>query len=132
MNASERRQRREAPLYGPFSPDLLPDIYAVQACLLLIRCQNCGTEFKVSMSFGRYDIRLKRARSSLKDRIISNEIHYGDPPNMHCCPAGPTMNSVPLRVLEFWMFGDRARASKWKRVPDLEREIKCDWADEEP
>jgi len=65
------------PRYGPFSPDLLPDIYAVQACLLLIRCQNCGTEFKVSMSFGRYDIRLKRARASLKDRIVSNEIHYG-------------------------------------------------------
>ena len=80
------------------------------------------------MSFGRHDILRKRARASLKELIISNEIHYGDPPDMHCCPAGPTMNSVPIRVLEFWLYGDKAM--KWTRVPDLEREIKCGWDDE--
>ena len=39
---------------------------------------------------------------TLSERIRDMTIAYGDPPNIGCCPAGPTMNSVPRRVLEYW------------------------------
>lgn len=115
------------PRYGAFHPSALPDIYAREACLLLIRCQNCGTEFQVGMSWSQSDAVLRK-QPSLRSLIESGEIHYGDPPNMHCCPSGPTMNSVPVRVLEFWESDCRAD-NWWLRVKGspLECEIKCDW-----
>ena len=47
------------------------------------------------------------------------ELHYGDPPNVGCCPAGRTMTCIDLRVLQFWA---RER-SKWERCPELEIEL---------
>ena len=44
--------------------------------------------------------------------------HYGDPPNMGCCPAGPTMNCEDIKILEFWEMVDM----RWVRVPELEIE----------
>lgn len=40
--------------------------------------------------------------SSLKDLIQRKEIYYGDPPNIGCCPSGPTMNSIPVKIVEYW------------------------------
>jgi hypothetical protein len=58
-----------------------------------------------------------RTRASLSEEIAF--IHYGDPPNSGCCPAGATMNCIDLRVLQFW-----ARAgSTWVRSPELEIEL---------
>lgn len=37
------------------------------------------------------------------------------------------MNSEPVRVLEFW----HRPGMGWQRDPELEREIKCDWMDDE-
>lgn len=112
------------PRYCPFTPDATADIYAIEAVLLLIACQDCGHEFRVCMTTGSIDVFLGRRSCSLADDITSDEIHYGDPPNAGCCPAGPTMNSIPRRVLEFW---ERPRID-WVRRPDLEREIACEWA----
>jgi hypothetical protein len=35
------------------------------------------------------------------------------------------MNSVPIRVLEFW----RKERGDWERVPAFEVESACEWAD---
>jgi hypothetical protein len=108
------------PRYCEFAPDETGDIYAREAVLLEIACQDCGTRFKVCMTTPPYT-----QRPSLADLVRDDEVHYGDPPNAGCCAAGPTMNSVPLRVLEFW---DRTVGLDWQRIPDLQREIECEWA----
>jgi hypothetical protein len=56
---------------------------------------------------------------SLADRIPLGRVEYGDPPNVGCCPVGPTMSSDSLRVLEFW----RRSAGRWERVPALEIDV---------
>lgn len=104
------------PRYCDFGPRQKANIYAIEVCLLLIECQGCGQEFEVCMSADE--------RYSLSAQIDANILHYGDPPNTRCCPAGPTMNSVPRKVLEFW----RRDRFDFERVPDLEREIDCGWA----
>lgn len=117
------------PRYCDFGPRESANIYADHAVLLLIECQDCGTEFKVCMS-GRKGYPAGdgyEGRKGLDDAVREDEIHYGDPPNSGCCAAGPTMNSVPRRVLEFWQRAENGW--DWERVPDLEREIACDWAD---
>lgn len=85
------------PRYCEFSPDAVADIYADEAALVGIACQGCGCLFDVAFS--------KSALTdggSLAEAINNHTIHYGDPPNIGCCGAGPTMNSEPLRVLEYW------------------------------
>lgn len=99
------------PRYSEFKPDESADIYADQVALVLIRCQNCRREFQVCMSSKRYfDHRLH-------EQIMDHSLHYGDPPNYGCCPAGPTMNSEPIRVLEFWFNNPKL---EWERHEPLE------------
>lgn len=70
--------------------------------------------------------------------VKDGTIHYGDPPNVGCCPAGPTMNCWDLRVLEFWERGSKSGdgqtdafdAMQWRRRADLEIELP-DMKDEE-
>jgi hypothetical protein len=71
---------------------------------------------------------------SLADLVRSGSIHYGDPPDVDCCPAGATMNCNDLAVVEFWKRGwDQSRSAEgvplkeimdemngWRRVPELE------------
>jgi hypothetical protein len=63
---------------------------------------------------------------TLARRIQSGSLHYGDPPNMQCCPAGPTMNCEDLHVLEYWI-RKPSRVGKviteWHQVPDLELDL---------
>lgn len=62
---------------------------------------------------------------SLEQRITEKSLHYGDPPNVGCCAAGATMNSIPLYVIQFWKRGDL----KWERVHGFETfSIEPDWA----
>lgn len=95
------------PRYCEFSPRQANNIYASEVVLYAVACQDCGREFKVASSLDRYAaaytdsegvVRTRR----LADAIRARKLHYGDPPNIGCCLAGPTMNSVPLRVLEYW------------------------------
>ncbi len=44
----------------------------------------------------------KKKVKTICDLITDGSIDYGDPPNIRCCDAGPSMNSVPIRVLEYW------------------------------
>lgn len=133
------------PRFCCFGPDHLANIYAREAVLLRIECQGCGTPFLVALSrsdLGRYgwtpDADYETTGkgtfgplpgATLAERIEADEIHYGDPPNTGCCPAGPTMNSIPREVVEYWR---AERACVWERRPELERRIACDWADPEP
>ncbi len=119
------------PRYCEFSPQDTANIYRDECALVLIRCQNCGREFKVAFSDSRSARYLRRAIAEktapgIADRIRDNTLHYGDPPNIHCCPSGPTMNSVPIRVLEYW----RLNRAAWEMVRDtaLEKPLEVAWA----
>ena len=104
------------PRYGDFLPNMCSDVYAREVALIRISCQACGREFDVEVSWGAMDLMTTKS-SPLSTRI--SQIHYGDPPNVECCPAGPTMNSEPICLLQFW---DRGYESKheWRRREDLE------------
>lgn len=122
---------RGVPRYLPFRPGLLNDIYAREAVLLKISCQGCGREFIVADSYSAVDIVLDKART-LTERVKDKSIHWGDPPNINCCGAGPTMNCEDLDVLEFWrrhhneylgddgIVMDNEKYFRWKRIPELE------------
>lgn len=111
------------PRWGEFSPRATAHFYVNEAVLLAVECQNCGRRFEVCMSAGSIDV-IQR-RPALADQIRSHEIHYGDPPNMHCCPAGPTMNSVPRQVLQYWK--QDPVSFEWLRDAALEIAIVPDW-----
>jgi hypothetical protein len=119
------------PRYCKPSPDATADIYATEVAFVEIACQDCECVFLVSFTWSAPD-KVFRDVARLSERVET--LHYGDPPNMGCCPAGPTMNSVPLRVVEFWRqrdIEDRAGTrERWERVDDLEVEITPLWLDE--
>jgi len=119
------------PRYCDFHPQQAADIYAREVCLLLVVCQCCRREFHVAMSWSLSN--RSRDEPRLSEQIPKDHIHYGDPPNVSCCASGPTMNSIPREVLQFW---SRQTAPylppEWQRVPELERKIDCGWDDDEP
>jgi hypothetical protein len=101
------------PRYCKFGPSETNRIYATEVVYFAIVCQNCEQEFNVALSWhpvNRYP--------SLRERVELDTLHYGDPPNLGCCPAGPTMNSEPLHVWEFWQ--KDSSGFGWERVPGLE------------
>ncbi len=99
------------PRYCDFAPLRAANIYAREAALMLIECQWCRQQFKVCISGGR---------GSIAAAIKDCSLHYGDPPNIECCVAGPTVNCVDVRVLEF-----RRRADMdWERDASLEVDLK--------
>jgi hypothetical protein len=110
------------PRYDEFSPRETANIYAKECVLLRIECQDCEREFDVCMSWTETD-RLLYKRPSLLERVRDKTIHYGDPPNVECCPAGPTMNSNPRRVLQFWRQEIGAGHMEWERRRDFEIDV---------
>lgn len=114
------------PRYAAFHPRLCADIYAREAALLIVKCQSCGKAFLVADSWGSFD--QMRGLKPLSERIAADEWEYGDPPNARCCPAGPTMNSIPHSCAQFW----RRESHEWVQDPRLERSLACAWADEDP
>ena len=103
------------PRYDPFRPDLCNDIYAEEALLMLIACQECGRQYKVAMTWKVWINQTLRLSWFLKDRHLP---HYGDQPCFEC-GAGATMNCYDLEVLEFW---ERNKTTNhvWKRKKSLE------------
>jgi hypothetical protein len=114
------------PRYITFGPAEVSNIYAREAALVEIACQSCQRHFHVAFSRSSMDdVRDQvRGRPSrlLADIIKEKTIHYGDPPNIRCCPAGPTMNSDPLRVLEYWR-RDETTDHEWRRDQSLEIDV---------
>lgn len=109
-----------APRYLEFEPQHIENIYADDCCLALIECQGCGHPFKVAFSSSATYEFLDNRRP-LSEVVQDGSLHFGDPPNIGCCAAGPTMNCMDIKVLEYWS----RRNSKdffreWERLPDLE------------
>ena len=100
------------PRYCDFGPRRAANIYAREAALVLIECQCCGRQFRVCMS-GR--------SGEIADEIRSGSLHYGDPPNVRCCPGGPSMNCIDLRVIEYWR---RNKDLDWERDASLETALR--------
>lgn len=103
------------PRYCAFSPQRVADIYAREAVLFMIECQACSHKFTVCLT--------GRGRG-LAEEISKGELHYGDPPNVECCRAGPSMNCVDLRVIEYWRRGAHLN---WERDQSLEIELPRQW-----
>lgn len=96
------------PRYCDFHPDQMANIYAFEAVLASIECQACKTEFRVAFSelnqrHKLWDEAGKKRIAFLSDLILDRTLHYGDPPNTRCCDAGPSMNSIPISVIEYWI-----------------------------
>lgn len=105
------------PRFAPHHPELCADIYAREVALLEIACQGCERRFRVQVSVSAHDfLRAHDAAMTLESLITTGIIHYGDPPNVGCCPSGPTMSANDLRVLEYWRHTDGA----WSRIAGLE------------
>jgi hypothetical protein len=100
------------PRYCEFHPKVLNNIYAQECALILIKCQSCGHKFKVTINWDY-------AANGIINNIIKNGdiIEYGDPPNIRCCPAGPTETSDTIKILEFWQ---KNRNLGWERNAELE------------
>lgn len=127
------------PRYCNFEPRRCANIYADEAALAEITCQGCGQRFCVAFSQDRMT-EFKRGGKSLADDIRAKELHYGDPPNIGCCAAGPTMNSEPRRVLEYWhrnnpeyvrdgIVTNVVSYMEWRRDSSLEVDIRPDWVE---
>lgn len=110
------------PRYCKFSPEVIANIYANEAALVEIKCQACGHSFLVAISSIRYDLRCLDAditKHKLAKAIVKKQVYYGDPPNIQCCPAGATMTSDAIRVLEYWTRDNL----EWKRNKKYEIKV---------
>lgn len=104
------------PRFCEFHAQRTANIYASEAALIEVTCQGCGRAFHVAVSADRLGFDPERV--SLADQIRARSVHYGDPPNVFCCPAGPTMNAVPMRVLQYWRRGSETNYD-WLRDDSL-------------
>jgi hypothetical protein len=105
---------RGVPRFGEFSPRDVNNIYAWEAALAEVSCQGCGCVFRVALTDA-----FAGRRSSLSDEIRLGRARYGDPPNIHCCDAGPVMSSVMHQILEYWS-RDYEVSRDWQRDPIYE------------
>jgi hypothetical protein len=94
------------PRYGPFTPEMCPNIYSNEVVLLRIACQYCRAFFDVEMHSDFF--------SPIKH---PKKLHYGDPPVHECAGGGDTMNCDDIAVLEVW---HREGIGDWLRRPDFE------------
>ncbi len=104
------------PRFGDFTPEAIADIYADRCVLMQIECQRCGKSFDVAMS--RSMAAVLEQDYTLWEHVDS--LHYGDPPNVRCCAAGPSMNSTSVRVIEAW----ERDGSRWHRLQQYEISLK--------
>jgi hypothetical protein len=102
------------PRFGDFLPGKLGNIYASEAALAEVSCQACGRMFKVALTDAFTSKGL-----GLSDEIRLRRVHYGDPPNVNRCGAGPSMNSEMHGILEYWS-RDYEVSRGWQRNPAFE------------
>lgn len=110
------------PRYCEFAPNQVANIYATEVVLMEIECQNCGQRFMVAMSSDPYQS--MDCGATLSDAIKDGSLHYGDPPNIGCCPAGPSMNCYDIRVVEYWHQDiTRNDIDDWHRVAAMQIDL---------
>lgn len=91
-----------APRYDDPRPSLSPYVYADKIAFILVKCQECEREFTVEVSWTE----LKPDSGKPMNAIITSYLQYGDPPRHGGC-VGETMNSIPIKVLQFWELDQR-------------------------
>lgn len=130
------------PRYDSFHPNLC-GVYASFVSYNQIACQSCVKKFFVAVEICNFEIppsfkfpipppigeaqKIEKVVNKLDssnfpspwDQIGS--FHYGDPP-IHRC-FGDSMNSVPVRIIEFWQKGPLKDTPCWSRIPRFEFEI---------
>lgn len=94
------------PRYGKFTPRECPDIYSNCVLLMRIGCQACPWEGDVEMHAAWFNP--LRWHGTVDNPLP----HYGDPPYHQCPSAGETMNSVPGKIVEFWV----RLSTGWKKA----------------
>ena len=105
------------PRFKPFAPRDLNNIYANEAALVEIRCQECERTFLVALSWSSMDVMENRV--ALSHLVQNRQLGYGDPPfHTDPCLAGYCMSADVKRVVEFW----NRPAGIWLRVSELEIE----------
>ena len=112
------------PRFCNFEPSKVANIYCDEVALVEITCQGCRRAFQVAFSRGRLD-----DGDRFHIAIPLRQMHYGDPPNVGCCGSGPTMNSEPRRVVEYWArgFANPMDFINWKRDRSLEIDVTPEW-----
>lgn len=100
------------PRYEPFHPCHC-GIYDVEVVLARISCQACKRDFTVAFTRTHMDV-MGPVNGSLASQMAAGALSYGDPPNIDCCAAGPTMSSDFKEVLEHWVL--KSPTGLWARV----------------
>lgn len=105
------------PRYCEYKPEE-GTVYPEASCYMEIACQACQKSFNVVQERDKYHAgppmvlpEVKEGDSDSWDTVGS--FHYGDPP-IHGC-VGDTMNSVPIKVIEFW----RRLDCRWEKIERL-------------
>lgn len=126
-----------APRYSPFTPNMAT-VYDDYVALLEVACQSCDQTMIVAATRSKL-IRCVPAREIVMPSTTHvdpwtthvdpweaiGDFHYGDPPRHNTgdserCLAGPTMNSIPIRVIEFWGRDLDERQRAWNRFSQYE------------
>jgi hypothetical protein len=100
------------PRYCDPTPENCSHVYAKHCAFMVIECQACSHEFVVEFAASSIDMLDRHAEPPAFREWDPTNLHYGDPPNIGCCPAGATMNSVPRVLLGSW---DRT-LSDWEQT----------------
>jgi hypothetical protein len=132
------------PRYDEFHPDMC-GVYDRYVAFMEIGCQSCDELFLVASEISMNEAISKNFSLPIKpldgeekriDEVTRKldgtspdspweqigSFHYGDPPRHgteELCVAGDTMNSVPLRIIEFW----KKENFEWVRDPNYEFEL---------
>lgn len=104
-------QAEGVPRWADFQPGDSTSPYAVDCAIVEIACQLCDMRFHVLMES------TSRDRTTVEEQIRTSTLAYRDPPNVGCCPGGPSTTSETVRVIEYWR---RQRTFTWERDGTLE------------
>ena len=133
------------PRYCVFHPSKVANAYADEVALAEVTCQSCARLFRVAFAARAPATHAKDEwpAGPIGRAIREKTLHYGDPPNVWCCQAGPTENSEPRRVIQYWRQGDPKYVGDaehggrvitdpkayftWTRYPEFEIDICPDW-----
>lgn len=114
------------PRYCEFEPSKVVNIFANEVALIQVLCRHCAKPFTVAITSERMPKVLVPEYETIREDIIFRQLHYGHPPNVGCCPEGPTLTSIPMKVFQYW-HRDVHRENIWKRDYSLELNIKPIW-----
>lgn len=123
--------RHGVPRYCPAIPGNHSHVYADRLAFVRIECQACGHSFLVEFADSTMDRiiwndRYKAHVGEEPPKYDPTKLHYGDPPNIGCCAAGATMNSVPRVLVSAY----EKEHLEWKQTHE-NVPMHCDWMDDE-